>query len=75
MGGEVFKQLPDNRKGPNLRYTLNDAIKSAFGVFFFQFPSLLRYMTEMENKRKRNNVRSMLGVQQVPSDGQEGAQG
>ncbi|MDR1971527.1 MAG: ISNCY family transposase, partial [Treponema sp.] len=81
MGGEVFKrlldslvkngeELPDNRKGPNLKYTLNDAIKSAFGVFFFQFPSLLRYMTEMENKRKRNNARSLLGVEQLPSDAQ-----
>ncbi|MDR1956200.1 MAG: ISNCY family transposase, partial [Treponema sp.] len=64
------EELPDKRKGPNLKYTLNDAIKSAFGVFFFQFPSVLRYMTERENKRKRNNARSLLGVEQLPRDAQ-----
>jgi hypothetical protein len=47
-----------------------DAVKSGFGVFFFQFPSFLRYMTEMQNKRKRNNTQSMLGIKTLPSDAQ-----
>ncbi|GMO55951.1 MAG: hypothetical protein Ta2A_01010 [Treponemataceae bacterium] len=81
MGGKIFKQLlesldkvadtiPDNRHGPNTKHSMRDAVKSAFGVFFFQFPSFLRYMTEMQNKRKKNNAKSMLGVKTLPSDAQ-----
>ncbi|GMO55526.1 MAG: hypothetical protein Ta2A_00480 [Treponemataceae bacterium] len=81
MGGEIFKQLlesldkaadaiPDNRHGPNTKHSMRDAVKSAFGVFFFQFPLFLRYMTEMQNKRKKNNAKSVLGVKTLPSDAQ-----
>ncbi|GMO24648.1 MAG: hypothetical protein Ta2B_04100 [Termitinemataceae bacterium] len=80
MAGEIFKQLlgnlyqaadaiPDNR-GANKQHSMRDAVKTAFGVFFFQFPSFLRYMTEMQNKRKKNNAQSMLGIKTLPSDAQ-----
>jgi hypothetical protein len=49
---------------------MNDAVKSAFGVFFFQFPSFLRYMTEMQNKRKKSNAQSILRPKALPSDAQ-----
>jgi hypothetical protein len=81
MGEGIFERLmgklekaadaiPDNRQGPNTKYALKDTDKSAFGVFFFQFPSFLRYMTEMQNKRKKNNAKSMLGIKELPSDAQ-----
>ena len=50
------------------RYTNRDAVNSAFGAFFFQFPSLLRYMWEMEEQEKRDKVQSLFGVSGIPSD-------
>ena len=52
------------------KYTNRDAVNSAFGAFFFQFPSLLRYMREMEEQEKRNNVQSLFDVKGIPSDNQ-----
>jgi hypothetical protein len=81
MGGDIFERLlgnldkaaegiPDNRHGPNTRHGMSDAVKSAFGVFYFQFPSFLRYMSEMQNKRKKSNAQSLLGIGELPSDAQ-----
>ena len=52
------------------RYTNRDAVNSAFAAFFFQFPSLLRYMREMEEQEKRDNVQSLFDVKGIPSDNQ-----
>ena len=51
-------------------YTNRDAVNSAFGAFFFQFPSLLRYMREMQEQEKRDNVQSLFTVKGIPSDNQ-----
>ncbi len=50
------------------KYRNRDAVNSAFSVFFFQFPSLLRYMREMEEEEKRSNVQSLFDVRGIPSD-------
>ena len=52
------------------RYTNRDAVNGAFGAFFFQFPSLLRYMREMRDKEKRENAKSLFDVKGIPSDNQ-----
>ncbi|GHT89720.1 hypothetical protein FACS1894137_19080 [Spirochaetia bacterium] len=41
---KAAEKIPDNRHGPNTKHRLVDAVKSAFGVFYFQFPSFLRYI-------------------------------
>jgi hypothetical protein len=82
MGCGIFKKLlgslenagrvlPDERRRDhNFAYELLDAIKSAFGIFFFQHPSMLQFQRAMQEKRKRNNVTTILGVQEIPSDTQ-----
>lgn len=45
-------------------------MNSAFGAFFFQFPSLLRYMRELQELEKRDNVQSLFDVKGIPSDNQ-----
>jgi hypothetical protein len=45
-------------------------VNSAFGAFFFQFPSLLRYMREMEEEEKRDNAQSLFEAPGIPSDNQ-----
>jgi hypothetical protein len=68
MGRGIFKELldslegigsdlPDGRRdGYDLKYGIMDALKSAFGVFFFQHPSMLQFQRAMQEKRKRNNL-------------------
>jgi hypothetical protein len=62
--------LPARAEWPDSRYSNRDAINGAFGAFFFQFPSFLRYMREMEDEVKRNNAESLFEVKGIPSDNQ-----
>jgi hypothetical protein len=41
-------------------------ILSAFAVFYCQHPSMLHFQQEMERKHKRNNLRTLFGVEQIP---------
>jgi hypothetical protein len=63
-------KLPVRLEYSASRYTNRDAVNSAFSAFFFQFPSLLRYMREMEEQEKRDNVQSLFDVKGIPSDNQ-----
>ena len=66
----VVDKLPLRAEYPASKYSNRDAVNSAFGAFFFQFPSLLRYMREMEDQEKRSNVQSLFEVKGIPSDNQ-----
>ncbi len=63
-------KLPARPEYAASRYTNRDAVNSAFAAFFFQFPSLLRYMREMQEREKRDNVQSLFDVKGIPSDNQ-----
>jgi hypothetical protein len=65
---EVFEGLPDHRKfSPNHRYSMKDAALGAFAMFFSQSPS---YQQAMEQAQRRNNARSLFGIEPIPSDNQ-----
>ena len=66
----VVDKLPERPKSQASKYTNRDAVNSAFGAFFFQFPSLLRYMRELQEQEKRDNIQSLFDVQGIPSDNQ-----
>jgi len=63
-------KLPARPEYSASKYTNRDAVNSAFSAFFFQFPSLLRYMREMQEQERRDNVQSLFDVQGIPSDNQ-----
>jgi hypothetical protein len=67
---EAVNKLPLRPEYSASRYTNQDAVNSAFGAFFFQFPSLLRYMREMQEQEKRDNMQSLFDVKGIPSDNQ-----
>lgn len=67
---EVLDQLPDGRRGKNLHYCMADAGVSAFSVFFMQCASFLEYQRRMQQEQGRNNVQSMFGAHEIPSDNQ-----
>src|SRR5688572_15753490 len=68
---EGFESLPEHRKGGNnSRYRLSDAALSAFSVFMMQSPSFLAHQRDMQRQKGRDNVQTLLGVHQTPSDNQ-----
>jgi hypothetical protein len=63
--------LPDHRQpSPNTRYTIQDAVLSAFGIFFTQSPSFLEYQRRLQHTKGRNNAQTLFGVAQIPCDNQ-----
>ena len=63
--------LPDPRhKGPNTRYTMQDAALGAFGIFFTQSPSFLEYQRRLQHSKGHNNAQTLLGVERIPCDNQ-----
>ena len=64
-------QLPDHRKkGPNTRYSVQDAALGAFGVFFTQSPSFLEYQRHLQQAKGQNNAGTLFGVQTIPCNNQ-----
>ncbi|MDR3122220.1 MAG: transposase [Treponema sp.] len=72
MGGGIFRRLLGSLEaaGGNRRYRLLDGIKSAFAVFFFLHPLLLDFQRAMKERRKRDNLETLFGVMEIPSDNQ-----
>ena len=63
--------LPDHRKpSPNTRYTIQNAVLGAFGIFFTQSPSFLEYQRRLQHTKGRNNAQTLFGVTQMPCDNQ-----
>ncbi len=60
--------LPDDRRGDNTRYTMEDIGLSAFSVFFMQCPSFLSAQKTMEQAKGRSNLQSLFEVEQIPCD-------
>ena len=57
-------------QGPNTRYTIQDAVLGAFGIFFTQSPSFLEYQRRLQHTKGHNNAQTLLGVAQIPCDNQ-----
>jgi hypothetical protein len=67
---QSFRQLPDVRKGRNRQYSVGDAALAAFSVFFMQSASFLAHQQAMQDRQRRNNAKSLFGIEQIPSDPQ-----
>lgn len=55
------------REGYDKQYDYEDAIKGAYGVFFFQHPSMLEYQERLKRKKERCNAETILKVKKIPS--------
>ncbi len=63
--------LPDERKqGNNTKYTVEEAMKRAFSVFFMQSPSFLDHQRLMKSHQGRDNAASLFGIESIPCDNQ-----
>ena len=55
------------REGYDKQYEYADAIKGAYGIFFFQHPSMLEYQERLKRKKERCNAETILKVGKIPS--------
>ncbi|MDR2133703.1 MAG: hypothetical protein LBP27_01250 [Treponema sp.] len=66
---EAAAGLADRRKaGSGCKYGIQDFLPGAFAVFYFQHPSMPNFQEAMEKERKRNNPRTLFGVEKIPGD-------
>lgn len=65
---EVFANIPDNRRGKNTQYDLQDAGVGAFAVFFTQSASFLAHQRVMKLNHGRSNAERLFGLTTIPSD-------
>lgn len=67
---QELKELPDNRKGDNKKYTVKHALLAAFSVFFTQSPSFLQHQSLMKQKKGKDNAQSLFCLSEIPCDNQ-----
>jgi hypothetical protein len=54
-------------EGYDNQYEYADAIKGAYGVFFFQHQPMLEYQERLIYKKQRCNAETVLRIQKIPS--------
>jgi hypothetical protein len=64
----TFETFTDRRTGKNTNYTMTEAGRSAFSVFFMQSPSFLEFQRTMQKSQGKNNAQTLFGVFEIPTD-------
>ena len=63
-----FENIDDRRQAGKIDYSLHDCLMSALAMMFFQDPSVLSFQRRMQDKMQSNNLKTMFGVNTIPSD-------
>ena len=67
----VIATIKDPRQPSNgTKYTVKDALLSAFSAFFMQCESFLDHQRQMQAQRGRDNAQTLFEIEQIPSDNQ-----
>lgn len=64
------ERIAEHRTGKNISYSLDDAVLSAFSVFYMQSASFLAHQKLVQRQKGNNNVRTLFGARKIPSDPQ-----
>jgi hypothetical protein len=68
---EAIEKIKDPRSKSNAtKFKIDDAMLSAFSMFFMQSQSFLEYQRQMQSRSGKNNVQSIFGVEEIPCDQQ-----
>lgn len=64
-------KIQDPRKdSPNKQYSIQDAVLSAFAIFFMQCESFLEYQKQLNSRKGRDNNQTLFEVSKTPTDNQ-----
>ena len=66
----LFNRLPDSRQANKVDYSSHDALMSGFACMFFQDPSLLEFQHRLAEEKQRNNLHTLLGIDETPESTQ-----
>lgn len=66
----VAKMEDPRKDSPNKRYSIKDAVLSAFGAFFMQCESFLEYQRQLNSRKGRDNTQTLFEVSKIPTDNQ-----
>jgi len=66
----VFGEIPDSRDRNRVDWLMPDVLLSAYAMFFFQFPNMLKFQQGMKQKKGRSNLETIFKVSEIPSDSQ-----
>jgi hypothetical protein len=67
---ESIERIEDKRQAGKRQYSLTDAYISAFSMFYLQDPSLLEFQRRFQEQIQKNNLATVFGVKEIPSDTQ-----
>lgn len=65
----AFDEVKD-RRAANKRYSLRDILLAGFSVFYMQSPSFLSWQRDMEKRKGKSNLHTLLSCDSIPSDEQ-----
>jgi len=62
-----FEKIPEFRTG-NIEISIRDALMSAFAMFSLKDPSLLQFDERRKEDAECQNLKSIYGIRNIPSD-------
>jgi hypothetical protein len=65
-----FSRIVDHRDKEKVAHAMHDVFMSAYAMMYFQDASLLEFQRRLESSKHGNNLRTMCGVESIPSDTQ-----
>ena len=68
--GQHIEQIQDTRQQSKVSYRLYDSYMCGFAMFYLQDPSLLEFQRRFQQRIQANNLSTVFGIDQIPSDSQ-----
>ncbi len=67
MISDQIRSWPDPRRQQSVDHSVHDAVMSGLACMYFQEPSLLQFQRELQQRTHQNNLKTLFGVQAIPS--------
>ena len=65
---EIARTWAEHRREKSTLHSIHDAVLSGLACMYFQEPSLLQFQQELEDDKHQNNLRTLFGVKEIPSN-------
>ena len=65
---KILLQVEDKREKGKIDYSMRDTMMSGLACMVFQAPSFLEFQRQLEEINHKNNLQTLFGVKEIPSD-------